>query len=34
MLQAHPDIKVVYASNDMMAAGAYLAAKGAGKEAR
>jgi len=32
MLQAHPDIKVVYASNDLMAAGAYLAAKGAGKE--
>jgi len=32
MLQAHPDIKVVYASNDMMAAGARLAAKGAGKE--
>ncbi len=32
MLQAHPDIRVVYASNDMMAAGARLAAKGAGKE--
>jgi ribose transport system substrate-binding protein len=32
MLQAHPDIKVVYASNDLMASGAYLAAKGAGKE--
>lgn len=32
ILQAHPDIKVVYASNDLMAAGAYLAAKGAGKE--
>ena len=31
MLQAHPDIKVLYASNDMMAAGARLAAKGAGK---
>ncbi len=31
MLQAHPDIKMVYASNDMMAAGALLAAKGAGK---
>lgn len=31
MLQAHPDIKLVYASNDLMAAGAYLAAKGAGK---
>jgi ribose transport system substrate-binding protein len=32
MLQAHPDIKVLYASNDMMAAGARLAAKGAGKK--
>jgi ribose transport system substrate-binding protein len=32
ILQAHPDIGVVYASNDMMAAGSYLAAKGAGKE--
>ena len=32
MLQAHPDIKVVYASNDLMAAGSYLAAKGAGKQ--
>jgi ribose transport system substrate-binding protein len=32
MLQAHPDIKMVYASNDMMAAGALLAAKGAGKK--
>ena len=31
MLQANPDIKMVYASNDMMAAGALLAAKGAGK---
>ena len=31
MLQAHPDIRVVYASNDLMAAGSYLAAKGAGK---
>lgn len=31
MLQANPDIKVVYASNDLMASGAYLAAKGAGK---
>ena len=31
MLQANPDIKMVYASNDMMAAGARLAAKGAGK---
>ena len=34
MLQAHPDIKMVYASNDMMAAGALLAAKGAGKGRR
>lgn len=32
MLQAHPDIRAVYASNDLMAAGAYLAARGAGKE--
>ena len=32
MLQAHPNIRAVYASNDMMAAGARLAAKGAGKE--
>ena len=32
MLQAHPDIKAVYASNDMMAAGARLAAKGDGKK--
>lgn len=32
MLQAHPDIKMLYASNDMMAAGALLAAKGAGKQ--
>jgi ribose transport system substrate-binding protein len=32
MLQAHPDIKAVYASNDMMAAGARLAAKGEGKK--
>lgn len=32
MLQAHPNIQVVYASNDLMAAGSYLAAKGAGKE--
>jgi ribose transport system substrate-binding protein len=31
ILQAHPDIQVVYASNDLMAAGSYLAAKGAGK---
>jgi ribose transport system substrate-binding protein len=31
MLQAHPNIKAVYASNDMMAAGARPAAKGAGK---
>jgi len=34
MLQANPDIQVVYASNDMMAAGSYLAAKGAGKAAQ
>jgi len=34
MLQAHPDIQVVYASNDMMAAGARLAAKGAGKDVK
>ena len=34
MLQAHPDIKVVYASNDLMAAGSYIAAKGAGKSAQ
>lgn len=34
MLQAHPDIKMVYASNDMMAAGALLAAKGAGREVK
>ncbi len=32
MLQAHPNIQAVYASNDMMAAGARLAAKGAGKK--
>jgi ribose transport system substrate-binding protein len=32
MLQAHPNITAVYASNDMMAAGARLAAKGAGKK--
>lgn len=31
MLQAHPDIKVVYTSNDLAAAGAYIAAKQAGK---
>ena len=34
MLQANPDIKMVYASNDMMAAGALLAAKGAGKDVK
>ena len=34
MLQAHPDIKMLYASNDMMAAGALLAAKGAGKDVK
>ena len=32
MLQAHPDIGVLYASNDLQAAGGYVAAKGAGKE--
>jgi ribose transport system substrate-binding protein len=32
MLQAHPDIKLVYTSNDLAAAGAYIAAKQAGKE--
>jgi ribose transport system substrate-binding protein len=32
MLQAHPNIKALYASNDMMAAGARLAAKGEGKK--
>jgi ribose transport system substrate-binding protein len=32
ILQAHPNIKALYASNDMMAAGARLAAKGAGKK--
>ena len=32
MLQAHPDIRVLYASNDLQAAGGYVAAKGAGKE--
>ncbi len=31
MLQAHPDIKVVYTSNDLAAAGAYIASKQAGK---
>jgi ribose transport system substrate-binding protein len=31
MLQAHPDIKVVYTSNDLAASGAYIAAKQAGK---
>jgi ribose transport system substrate-binding protein len=34
MLQAHPDIKMVYASNDMMAAGALLAAKSASKQVK
>lgn len=34
MLQANPDIEMVYASNDMMAAGALLAAKGAGKQVK
>ena len=32
MLQAHPNIKAVYASNDMMAAAARLAAEAAGKK--
>jgi ribose transport system substrate-binding protein len=32
MLQAHPDIKLVYTSNDLAAAGAYIAAKSAGKQ--
>jgi ribose transport system substrate-binding protein len=32
MLQAHPDIKLVYTSNDLAAAGAYIAAKQVGKE--
>lgn len=31
MLRAHPDIKVVYANNDLMANGAYLALKGQNK---
>ena len=31
MLQAHPDIKLVYTSNDLAASGAYIAAKQAGK---
>jgi ribose transport system substrate-binding protein len=31
MLQAHPDIKLVYTSNDLAAAGAYIAVKQAGK---
>lgn len=31
MLQAHPDIKLVYTSNDLAAAGAYIATKQAGK---
>ncbi len=31
MLQAHPDIKLVYTSNDLAAAGAYIAAKQANK---
>ncbi len=32
MLQAHPDIKLVYTSNDLAASGAYIAAKQAGKQ--
>lgn len=31
MLRSHPNIKVVYANNDLMANGAYLALKGANK---
>ena len=31
MLQAHPDLKLVYTSNDLAASGAYIAAKQAGK---
>ena len=31
MLQSHPDIKLVYACNDLAAAGAYIAVKQAGK---
>ncbi len=31
MLQAHPDIKLVYNSNDLAASGAYIAAKQVGK---
>ena len=31
MLQSHPDIKLVYACNDLAAAGAYIAIKQAGK---
>jgi ribose transport system substrate-binding protein len=31
MLQAHPDIKLVYTSNDLAASGAYIAVKQAGK---
>ena len=31
MLQAHPNIKLVYASNDLAASGAYIATKQAGK---
>lgn len=31
MLQAHPDIKLVYTSNDLAAAGAYIAVKDANK---
>ena len=31
MLQSHPDIRLVYTSNDLAAAGAYIAAKQAGK---
>jgi hypothetical protein len=34
MPQAHPNIKAVYGGNDMMAAGARLAAKRAGEDIR
>jgi ribose transport system substrate-binding protein len=32
MLQAHPNIRLVYTSNDLAAAGAYIAAKSVGKQ--
>lgn len=34
MLQAHPDIKLVYTSNDLAASGAFIAAKQAGKKVK